>query len=274
MSVFHKQPAFNNVVATGTANIPNLHQGDICQALVLKLGGTALTKAMIAAIRVKLGGKSIVDGVSGNEMDKINSYMKRTANANYLVIWFSDPNARTIDGEDIGGIDTSLGYGTFSIEVDIAGATAPTLECWMLKSPVDPAATDRAVFRAYTKATQTIGAAGTFSLTPALGSVVGNLICRNHFFHANLTQLDVKKAGLDIWDQGEVAVTQFLQNSLNRTTQAGHLAYDPIFDNNQSNSVSTTRGDGTPASLEFRGKFSAGDTVTMVSEIYTAINRM
>ena len=275
MSVLHKQPAFNNVVAGSTASITNLHQGDTCEGLILKLGGTTFTKALMDAIRVKLGGKAIVDGLSGSQIDTVNQYMGRTANAAYLFIHFSDPNARTIDGEGIGGIDTSLRYGSFSIEVDInAGAVAPTLECWMLKRPAQQGKPERAVFRAYTKSTQSISAAGAYSMQPSVGSLAGNLINRIHFFHANITQLDVKKNGLDIQDQGEVGLIQFLQNELNRTTQAGHFVYDPIFDNNQSNAVSTTRPDGNPAPLEFRATLSAADTVIMVGEIYTSIDRI
>lgn len=274
MSVLHKQPAFNNVVAGSTASITNLHQGDVCEGLILKLGGT-FTKAQIDGIRVKLGGKSIVDDLTGSQLDTVNKYMGRTDAAAYLAIHFADPNARTIDGEGIGGIDTSLRYGSFSIEIDInAGAIGPTLDCWMLKRPAQIGKADRAIFKAYLKATQSISASGTYSLQPPLGSLAGNLINRLHMFHTNLTQVDVKKNGLDIWDDGEVGISQFLQNELNRTAQSGHFAYDPLFDNNQSNSVSTTRPDGMPAPLEFRAVLSGADTVVMVSEIYTSIDRV
>lgn len=274
MSIYHKQPAFNNVVAGSTASITNLHQGDVCEALLLKLGGT-FTKAQIDGIRVRLGGKAVVDDLTGSQLDTINKYMGRTDNAAYLMIHFADPNSRTIDGEAIGGIDTSLNYGSFSIEVDInSGATSPTLECWMLKRPAQAARLDRSVFKAYLKATQNLGAAGTYSLQPPLGSLVGNLINRVHHFHSNITKLNVKKSGLDIQDEGEVGVIQFLQNELNRTTQAGHFCYDPLFDNNQSNSISTTKPDGQPAPLEFRATVSAADNIIMVSELYTSIDRV
>lgn len=272
MSVLHKQPPFQNVAAGQTANLPNLNMGDTCDMLLLVLGGTTFDAGThLDGIRVKLGGKTIVDDLNGAQLQAINNYMGRVSGAAFLPIHFADINARTILGENIGAIDTSLGYTSFSMEVDIAaGAVAPTLECWMLKSP-PKVGEDKAIFKTYLKSVETFNAANVFNLSPALGSSTGNLINRLHLFHANITRLDVKKNGLEIQGDGEKAVVEFLQNELNRTTQAGLHVYDPLFDNNQSNSVSTVKPDGTQAPMEFRATLSAADTITEVSELYASI---
>jgi len=270
MGVLHKQPPFQNVAAGQVANLPNLNMGDTCDMLLFKLGGT-FTVSQINGIRAKLGGKTIVDDLSGSQLSLINDYMGRVTSTTFLAIHFADINARTITGENIGSIDTSLGYTSFTLEVDIdAGAIAPTLECWMLKSP-PKVGVDKGVFKSYLKSVETFGAANTFNLSPAVGSAVGNLINRLHLFHANITRLDVKKNGLEILGDGEIAVVEFLQDELNRTTQAGLLVYDPLFDNNQSNSVSTVKPDGSVAPMEFRATLSAGDTITEISELYSSI---
>jgi hypothetical protein len=273
--IMHAQAPFANVGAGNTAIISQLDQGDTCHALLLKLGGT-FTKAQIDEIRVKLGGKTIVL-VSGSQLDVINKYLKRTAAAAYLPIWFADPNARTINGEDWGSIDLSIPYKSFSIEVDInSGATNPTLECFMLKSPGGIKQMDkRAIFRAYLRNTEVRSAAGTFKLEPPLGSTEGVLLTRLHMFHANLTHLQVKKDGSELMSTAAVADIQYLQNELNRSNQSGHLCWDAVRDNNQSNSLSTLKdGTSVPAQLYFNATLSGSDTINEVAEVYATIDRV
>lgn len=274
MSVLHKQPSFNNVVAGSTAVLSNLDKGDSCIGLIFKLGGT-FTKAQIENLRVNLGGKRIVD-ITGSHLDDVNDYMKRTANANYLALYFGDPNARTITGEQMGAIDTSIGYSNFAVEVDIAAAAiSPTLECWMIKGRPKPDASPyKRMFRAMLKAQSAPGGSGTFSLPVPLGSDSGSVLARLHMFHANITQVDVKKNGLAIQDNGENALVQFMQNELRRTTQAGMLVFDPMVNDNQSEAISTLKPNGQPANMSFDATLSAADTVTMYSELYTTIDRI
>jgi len=272
----HKQPDFNGVANSGTAQISNLQQGDVCRALVLKLGGTTFDYSHIENIKVKLGSKTIVD-LSGTQLKLINAYMGRTYNAAYLPIHFADPNSRTIDGENWGAIDTSIPYGSFSIQVKITGATAPTLECWMDKADANPDVPDREVFRAYVSGFQSIPAAGRPTLAVPVGSIIGNLITRAHFFHAEISKLDVKRDGYNLIEEGEVALLQFEQAELNRVIQAGHLCFDPLISNDQSMSISTTMTKGgvkMPAPLEFRAVLDDADTVNMITELYTTVERI
>lgn len=272
MGILHKQPPFENVGANSTAILPRLDMGETCDTIILELGGT-FTKTHLLGIRVMLGGKTIWD-LTGLDLDDINKYMNRTTEATLLALHFADPNARTILGESIGGVDTSLGYSSFGLEVDIGGATSPTLAAWMVKSR--PKAADsphRPMFRAFLKATESISAAGTYNLRAPVGSDMGNLLARLHLMHANITQFDVKKGGLELQGNGKNSVVQFLQNELNRTAQSGHLVYDPMFDNNQSNAVATVKPNGRPATMEFKATISGSDTIVVYSELYTTLDR-
>lgn len=277
-----KQPPFQNVAPGQTCNVPRLDMGDTCDAILLKLSGniettgpTAFAVSHLSAIRVKLGGKTIVDGLSGSQIQTINKFMDRYTNDQFLLIQFADNKARTITGEDMGAIDTTLGYSSFSIEVDIAaGNGAPALEAWMIKSAPKQGEA-KALFRAYTRSVENFNAAATFSLSPAMGSMNGNILARLHIFTPNdrVSRLDVKKNGVEIQGDGEKSVIEFLNGST-RVAQAGHVAYDPCYSNNQSDAITTARPDGSPANIEFRAALSAAETLTEVSELYTVINRI
>ncbi|MGH1374593.1 MAG: major capsid protein P2 [Cellvibrionaceae bacterium] len=276
-----KQPPFQNVAPGQTCTIPRLDMGDTCDALLLKLSGkingvTDFAVDHLDSIRTKLGGKAVVDGLSGGEFQIINKFMDRHTSTTFLMIQFADNVARTISGEDMGAIDTTLGYSSFSMEVDIAaGDGAPALECWMVKSAPKPDGQTKALFRAYTKSVENFNAAATFSLAPALGSMAGNILPRLHIFTPNnrIDRLDVKKNGVEIQGDGEKAVIEFL-NGTTRTAQAGHICYDPCYSNNQSDSITTIRKNGTPSNIEFRASLSAAETLTEVAELYTVLNRI
>ena len=269
----YRLPPFQNVAANQTAVLPVIPQGPTFHQIILELGGT-FTKAHVTAIRVRLAGKLIVD-VTGSHLDDMNEYMGETANANYLTIPFADPHARTIDGEEIGAIETQNAYTSFSMEVDIGGATSPTLKAYAVVSDQLKAIPEhRGLFRALLKAVQSPAASGDENLNVPLGSKAGTLIKRVHLFHANVTQLDVKRDGVFLQDNGETAIVQYDQNAVSRVTQSGHFVFDPLVRDNQSDAVPTARPDGESASFEFIATVSGADTITMYSELYASIDRL
>lgn len=269
-------PQMVNVGPAKQALIDRVPQGDVYEAFVFKLGGT-LTKAQLNNVIFTLGGKRIWDA-TGTHADKLFSYMKRTANAAYLAVWFADPNSRTVFGSSIGAIDTSVGYSDFSVKVDLdaAAAAGSTLECKALVSdPVSGDDPDRLKIRCLLKATQAPASAADHDLQPNLGSEAGALLRQLHLFHANLTNLYVTKDGIPLQDKAALADIQFLQNELRRTTQAGHFAFDPLaYYDNQSDSVPTLKRLGDQlraASFKFRATLSAADVLTLYSDIYTTV---
>ncbi len=276
MAVPHKQPPFAKVAAGSPAHISNLDMGDTCDSLIIRLKGTDFNKDHINGIFVGLGGKDVIDGMTGPQLHTINSYIGRNTNAQFLALHFTDPNSRTIDGESMGGIDTSLGYSSFTLRLDIdESADAPELDCWMFKSRPKPNTSQyKALFRAFLKTNQDFNSAKAHQLSPAFGSDAGVLLARLHMFHQHITRLDVKKNGVEIQGEGDNDVIQFMQNELNRVTQAGHLCYDPLFDNLQSNAVSTVKRDGTRAQMSLMAHLSEADNIDLVSEVYAAIDRI
>jgi len=271
-----KLPPFENVAANQVAIMPRIPMGEVYKGIILKLGGTTFTKAMITNIKLRLGGKTIWD-ITGSQLDSINQYMGMTANAAYLLLPFSEFNARTILGEDRGAIDTRLDYSSFSLQVTIGAATAPTLEAWALvvtdKMVTRPE--DVPLIKAMLPATHNIGAAGDYYLPIPIGSSLGANIKRLHMFHANITDFSVKMNGQDIQDEGENAVVQFFQNNLTRVVQAGHLAFDPLVLDNQGDAIPTTRierGVIRENNFEWKAKLSAGDTINSLTEVYALID--
>ncbi len=118
---------FDNVVPTGksTATIPRYALTLL--GVTLELGGTAFTKAMITRIVLRMGSRPIWN-VTGPNLQKVNAYLQAYEQANFLEIDFTDARNKDLAGEFIGGIDmTRLPAGRLRSEVDIAGATAPTL---------------------------------------------------------------------------------------------------------------------------------------------------
>ena len=97
-------PPFSNVAATGltTVKFDNLI-GYTVDRIILELGGTALTKAMLTQIRVLANEKEIIND-TGTNMDLRNQYRGITANAAYLAIDFEEIRARTIVGQRVGSV--------------------------------------------------------------------------------------------------------------------------------------------------------------------------
>jgi hypothetical protein len=242
------------------------------EEIVLVLGGGSLTKAMLTEIRVILGGKKIWT-VNGTDLDNINKYYSLTANAAYVPLWFADPSARTLDEYLIGAIDTSTPYDGFSIEVDIAGATTPTLAAYARQSaPISKTKAYAGMMRTIVKATNSPAAAGEFSLPIPIGSRAGALLRAIHFKHSNITQLQVVKDSFYLLEQAGNGILQFMQNerAALHATQSGYISWDPIAEGFDPLAIPTLRNDAnrTPASMEFKVTVSGADTVTSYSDMY------
>lgn len=265
MAFIRKLPPFENVVANNTATMPRLPMGLTYHGIILKLGGT-FTKAQITAIRMRLDGKQFID-ITGAHLDTIDQFDGRTPSATYLTIPFGEANARTIIGEGIGSIETAL-YDRMELEVDIGAATAPTLNAWAIVGGPKQNRKYARFIRAYLKTTHTPAAAGEFNLPIPLGSLVGAEIKRLHLFHANLTKLQVTRDGLWLLQEGETGLLDFTYGELNRVPQAGYAAWEPAYNDDQSNVVPTYREDGSPAPFEFKATVSAADTLIAYSDLY------
>lgn len=275
--LYHKLPPVENVAANSTGVLPRIPMGDVYDGLLLDFSSsTAMTLANISNLRINLGGKLIWD-ITGTHLDNINQYYGFDAYAaqGQLYVWFADPHARTIVGQSLGSIDTSLGYSNFSMEVDLATATAPNLKVFGLKGSPQKGE-GRAFFRAMVKAIHAPSAAAEFSLGVPYGSDAGALLRAVHFMDAGglITQLQVKKDGLYLLEEGKLAVIEDLQDTLGRVPVANHVAWDSILYDNQSDATPTLRPDGTRSYLEFKVTVSGADTITTYTDMYATINML
>ena len=169
--------------------------------LLFKRGGTAFTNAHIDNISVRLDGKELVDNISGAQLIDLNEYDGLPDVTNYSFLFFGDPTARTIRGQHLGDVDFSIYRKPLEIQVDIGGATAPTLEVQALTDVPKlqmgigfnelEAARLRALIRTQIQFNAAISRK-TYGVS--LGSGAGARIRRIAMFHSNLTSVELKKA--------------------------------------------------------------------------------
>lgn len=266
---------FENVVATGRAVLNSkLVLGNTIERIFLLLGGTVFTKALITQIRVRLNAKTVWE-VSGTQLDSINQYTGLAASATFLTIDFTEITARTAAGQKFGGVDTTAGVETFTIEVDIAGATAPTLSAFAeLTAPKPANAADKLLFRAFLLSTLPVTSAAEHTLDVNVGSNAGALIKRLFIFEsaaALLTQFEVKKDAVEIFEAVTPALNDFIAGEHARVPQTQLFVYDRIVDGSQSKSLTTLRANGQRAAFQFKFTSGAAGTFTVQADIYTAL---
>lgn len=251
-----KNLPFLNVVASGVASL-QLPLGMTYERIVLVLGGTTFTKAMMTDIKVKLNGKVILQS-TGSRMDTINKYKGIFDAAGFLTIDFTEIKARDEVGQSVGAIPTAGNVSNFTIEITIAGATAPTLESYsQLSGPRSMGTVCKMLhFPA------TFSAGGKFPIQLPYGKNGGALFKRVHFFGATVTGLEVKKNGLVIHESTE-AINEFIQKEFGRVPQADVYTYDAIVEGNSSQLLVTA--DAT--SMEWNVTVSGSGTVDVQVEM-------
>jgi hypothetical protein len=268
-----KLPPFENVAANQTAVLPRLPRGMQFNAIVLELGGT-FTQAQCSAIRLMVNGK-LAWNVTGTHLDTINNYDKLKDTATFLSINFDDPTAPTQVQQQLSSLDTTAGIEELGLEIDIGGATNPTLKAFGHMSP--PSAREdrfKGAFKSVLKMIHAPGAAAQFTVPVPLGSKGGGFLRRVHFFHANVTSLQVKRDSVSLLDDLTIAEIAYMNERSKRTAQSGHVAFDPISDGNLDDMIPTLRSDGRQANFEFSPTVSGADTVTVYSEVVTTIDRV
>lgn len=259
-----KNNPFTNVVANGVATL-SLPIGMTYNRILLALGGT-FTKAMITDIKVKLNGKVILQN-TGAKLDSINQERNLTANPAFLTLDFVEPFAKRAEDQYLGNINTGAGVSSLTVEITIAGATAPTLESYSeLASPAKLGAIAKQI-------TYTAGFTGSGKFPMKLIDIAnrGALIKRVHFFHAgNLAAVEVKKNGIVIFDNIPTLVNNYNLAEYKNLPQANVYCYNPVLDNNYSNMIVTS----DITSLDFNLTMTAADTVVAVLEVVDVLGNM
>lgn len=256
---------FSNVVATGTAT-SNITPGRTLENYRLKLGGTSLTKAMIAMLRVKANGKTIIEG-TGTELDKINAYRGESTNAAFLDLQFADYAMLSELDRMVGAFDTSLGISNITTEVQISGATAPTLTPILVESANQKDAAGQAapfagLISKILRYPFSIATGGTLPVTVPFGPQSGSIIKRLHVVHGgNMTGATVKQDGLVVHESID-AENDFDQTKAGRVPQTNMYTIDFCLDGNIRKALDTRDS----RSLEWLFTFSAADSGTVLVE--------
>lgn len=264
---------FSNVVAAGVATA-NVTPGKTLESIRLCLGGTAFTKAMMAMIRVKANGKTIIE-TSGSELDKLNTYRGKAANAAFIDIDFADYCMNNEFDRLVGAFDTSAGIANVTVEVTIAGATAPTLKMIVVESAGQKASNGEAApyARLLTKMLRypfNIASGGRLPIVVPFGPQSGAIIKRAHVVHTgNMTGATVKQDGLVI-HESIAAENSYFQQALGLTPQANIYTLDFVADRAVVKALDTRDS----RQLEWLFDFSAADTGTMIVEYLDVLGNL
>jgi len=241
--IVRKAFPYANVVATGQAT-NQIMVGKTINELELKLGGTTFTKAMISMFRLKANAKTVVEG-TGAELEAINAYRGHTANAAFLHIPFEDLTGLDAADRFVGALDTSVGVLNLTTEVDIAGATAPTLSARVHESaPQRTADGSVAPYAGLVAKTLrypfSVASAGDLPLQFPFGANTGAIIKRVHVFSSTVTAAVVKEDGVVIHESLKAENDAFnVRNG--RVPQANVYTIDFIPDGNVRNALDTRR---------------------------------
>ncbi len=256
---------FSNVVASGVATA-NVTVGRTVENIKLVLGGTALTKAMLTLIRVKANGKTIIEG-SGSELDKLNAYRGETTDANFLDIAFADYFLNNELDRKVGAFDTSVGITNITLEVTIAGATAPTLKAIITESAAQKDnkgdyAPYAALMSKVLRYPFNISVGGTLPFQVPFGAQSGSIIKRLHISHTgNMTGITVKQDGM-VLHESVKAENEQEQKRFLRKPQANLYSVDFTVQSAIKHAMDTRDA----RSLEWLPTFSAADNGVVLVE--------
>lgn len=246
--------AFSNVVATGVASCL-LPIGRTIERITLAMGGTTFNNTHLTSIKVRANGKVIID-LTGPELLKINAYRGIVSAAGFLTLDFTEIRGRDRMDQVIGGFDTSKGIAQLSMEITIAGATAPTLEAFVSESNTQTGGYSAIIAKVLRYPFQT-SAGGVLPIQLPFGPVNGSVIKRMHLSHsvaANISEATVKQDSVVIWEATRL-LAEAIQVEHGKTPQANFVTIDFTIDNNQSNAFDTRDA----RSLELLPRFVAAE---------------
>lgn len=263
---------FANVAANNTATA-TITPGRSIETYRLKLGGT-FTKAMITLLRLKVNAKTVIE-VSGDQLDKINTYKGKAASATYLDLDLADFALNNEFDRHVGTWDTSIGIANVTAEVTIGAATSPTLVPIIIESGTQKAANGEYAPYAglMTKMLRypfNISAGGSLSIPFPMGPQSGAIIKRAHFFHGgNMTGITIKQDGVPV-HESVTADNVYDATAVGRVPQSNVYTVDFVLDGAVNKALDTRDA----RSLEWIPTFSAADTGTVVVEYIDVLGNL
>lgn len=278
---------FNNVGASALAitNYKPVSRQSSLFGVILQLGGTTFNESHVTSVRIRApGGKDLIPPISGARIRDMWEYEGGTwpTARGELPIMFGDPFALTKAGRHLGNFDHSIYPGDLTIEVQITGATAPTLEARALIDPPKAAMGlgygDAEVLRhkAIRETVLTPSAAVVNQAVPiGIGSSAGAFLKRVSFFNSALTSLRVKKEGLDIFEEVSISLNNFIQQDIYaRVPQAGLYVYDRIVDGAMREAGTTIDAQGRVQNWQFEVTTSGADVINVYADMLIALPQL
>lgn len=248
--------------------------------ILLRLGGTAFTKALIQKIEVKIGTRPVwtIDTVgalaAGTILDMINKYKGIFDQATNLTLDLTERDFLTIAAREIGGIDMSKLTDDVYVNISIAaGAVAPTMYGYMFLTPPqgkdieDGQLIQKMVAIPYGYAN---GGRQLTSFDPK-GALIKRIYTTftgtngTATAESNLSKFEVKKNGYAAFEMLSTD-NKFLQQEYRKVPQSGMFVCDLTFDNNLSGALVTADA----AAIEFAPTFLAADSGVVLFEVLDA----
>lgn len=260
---------FANVAAAGVATA-NIEIGSNVERLQLIMGGTTFTEAHMTNIKLRANGKAVVD-ISGTDLKKLMAFRGVPQSTGFLDIDFTELTGRDLLDQVIGSFDTSKGVAQLSLEITIAGATAPTLAYRVTKSSPQNAAVGGQLQKILRYPWQ-VATGGQLSIALPYGPVNGSIIKRIHITHGvanNVLDVTVKQNSAVVWE-GTAAANVADQTAHGRVPQTGIFTIDFTLDRNQRNAFDTRDA----SSLLLLPNFGAADSGNVLVEYYDKLGNL
>lgn len=279
--MYHQRlPDFFPVAPGQVASIKVPRYALTLNRILLRLGGTTFTKALIQKIEIKIGTRPVwvIDTVgalaAGTILDSINKYKGIFDQATNLTIDLTERDFLTIAAREIGGIDMSKLSDDVYINITVAsGAVAPTMYGYMFLTP--PQGKDieegqliqKIVAIPYSFST---GGRQLISFDPK-GALLKRIYTTftgsngTATTESNLSKFEVKKNGYTLFELMSTD-NKFLQQEYRKVPQSGLFVTDMTFDNNLSGALVTADAQA----LEFAPTFTAADSGVMLFEVLDA----
>lgn len=288
---------FRNVSNAGVAYMTTTRiYPNTLEALIIKLADSGVaappTKSQVLRIVVKLGSstKPVWD-ITGDELNALNRYEGRSDTPNTLVLPFSNIRARTVESQMIGALDFGeVGIRELTVELTIAGGTAPVLTAWAEVSPpklFGKGAPENQLFRAILRTPITFtGALARFPQNISTAAQGGALLRRLHFFSPNftinqlpnagiVTSYEMRRDGVAFHEDTPLDVQVGVLDEWGQNPIPNVYTFDAIMDDNESKALAQVRADQGGLSLipvQHLITTNAGGTFDAVGDVFANIN--
>ncbi|MBM0105608.1 hypothetical protein JM946_12650 [Steroidobacter sp. S1-65] len=214
--------------------------------------GGAFVKDDIEELKVKFGTKTVWD-VTGEQLVKMNAFEVLNEGVTVLTLPFYNQRARNLAQAYLSCPDfAALAVRKVQVSLKITGATDPfTIDAWAdVVAPGLLAPAGRIVFRQLLRQQLTPSAAEVDKPQSInIGQAKGARLRRLHFFSPLVTDLSIKRDGLDFFEKLPLSVQNDLLKNKGWVPQTDVYSFVADEDDNADKTLTTIRDDAGGGSL-------------------------